>query len=333
MENNVNINLSMLSGLNAYSFTDSGDCFHVNKSLGNGKQYISDEITSSTIVVNNSLLNTLNVIDSNIKSDLFDTSLKTEATYTLDDLLDLGNEDLNPTTYFDASLNKEDSFLSQCDVTDQISLETAMASPLSSSSEESCDLDEILFMNQPEVSEANNTPMETGLLEELNAENGLETIDHSSLQDMLNASGGDLGALCSLLLQSQDASNSEPEKVNQIENETFVQPSSPSGSETSECESVRYKPYKKQRTPEQKQRKKAQNRTAATRYRIKKKDELKAMSAEADELEQKNKELKGKVDGLKSEIDYLKNLMLDVIKARLAKGAKPENLLSVVLAQ
>lgn len=84
---------------------------------------------------------------------------------------------------------------------------------------------------------------------------------------------------------------------------------------------VRYSPYKKKyKTVEQRQRKKAQNRNAASRYRSKKNKELEGIFNEANELETKNKELRGKVDGLKTEIDYLKNLMLDVIKARLSQG-------------
>ena len=274
------------------------------------------------------------MIDSTIKNDTFDISPKDENTYTLDDLLDFENEVLNPAVLFDASLEEDNLFLSP-NTTNEIFLETAMASPLSSSSEESCDLDEILFMDTPNVTIGKNA-METE--EQLNnvAEetvmpgSSLETIDQSMLQESLTLNGANLGALCSLLLQSQNITSLET--TEEIEDSLLSEPSSPETLE-SEKESVRYTPYKKKKTPEQKQRKKAQNRTAATRYRIKKKDELKAMSDEADELEKKNKDLKGKVDGLKSEIDYLKNLMLDVIKARLAKGTSPENLLSVVMAQ
>lgn len=77
----------------------------------------------------------------------------------------------------------------------------------------------------------------------------------------------------------------------------------------------------KRKSKEQKERKKMQNRDAAIRYRNKKKDELADMFNEAEDLESQNKELRGKADGLKKEIDYLKELMLDVIKARLSNGA------------
>jgi len=334
MENNTNNNLLSLLGFQAYSLDDNADnTFQqfVNKSLENGKQNINSDINSMSDM-NTSILNTLNMIDSTIKNDSFDVSLQSENTYTLDDLLDFENEDMNAATLFDGSLEDDSSLLSI--TPDMALIETAIASPLSSSSEESCDLDDILFLDETPLS-GNN--LETEVIEEANTKavkndhQYTEAMEQPSLLECLNYDGTDLSAICSLLFQNQsiEAASENEEEQQSI---TLSAPSSPASSE-SECESVRYKPYKKPKTQEQKQRKKAQNRTAATRYRIKKKDELNAMVEEADELEKKNKDLKGKVDGLKSEIDYLKNLMLDVIKARLAKGASPQNLLSVVMAQ
>lgn len=89
--------------------------------------------------------------------------------------------------------------------------------------------------------------------------------------------------------------------------------------------SVRTVPYRKpksgkrQKTKEQKDRKKNQNRDAALRYRSKRKEELQDLFDEASQLEESNKGLNEKVTGLQKEIDYLKSLMLDVIKARLSK--------------
>lgn len=332
-KNIANINLSSLFGLNAYSIDDTGDCFQnlVNKSLGNGKQCINSDITSISDV-NNSLLNTLNMIDSTIQTD---TLSRDENTYTLDDLLDLESEALNPNVFFNASLEEENLFLSP-NMFNEALMETVIGSPLSSSSEESCDLDEILFMDTPTLPTENIQTAElsnNSLLSEevIQQDNSMVTIDKSLLENLLASNGDCLGALSSILLQSQNIATRE-ENVEEVKCSPISEPSSPATSE-SETESIRYTPYQKKRTPEQKQRKKAQNRTAATRYRIKKKDELRVMCEEADQLEKKNKDLKGKVDGLKSEIDYLKNLMLDVIKARLVKGASPENILFVVMAQ
>ena len=89
-------------------------------------------------------------------------------------------------------------------------------------------------------------------------------------------------------------------------------------------ESARGMPYPKKRpskskTPQQKEKKKHQNRNAASRYRNKKKDELNELFEEANGLEETNKSLSDKVTSLTKEIDYLKGLMLDVIKARLSR--------------
>lgn len=109
-------------------------------------------------------------------------------------------------------------------------------------------------------------------------------------------------------------------------NEFLIQKS---GNPTS---TVRHTPYKeiKKKTPEQKQRKKKQNRNAASKYRCKKKEEVTTVFTEADKLEEKNKELRGTVEGLRKEIDYLKSLMLDVINARLSKKSVAVNLESLL---
>lgn len=337
--NNLNNNLaSLLLGSNAYSADDTGFNLQIliNKSLENGKQFNGDDFAMSDI--NNSLLNTLNMIDSNIKTDFYDSPVKNENTYTLDDLLDIGNEELD-TSLFDVSLEDENLFLPS----NQILMETAMASPLSSSSEESCDLDDLLFMDaqplSPLTNANGNAVVETEVVDESPDQNllndhqyALEANAESSVVNMISDNGADLNALYSLLFQGQSAVSEENTVTEDNALENISEPTSPA-STVSESDSVRYKPYKKPKTTEQKLRKKAQNRTAATRYRTKKKDELKAMDEEADQLEKANKELKGKVEGLRSEIDYLKNLMLDVIKARLAKGASPDALLSTVMAQ
>lgn len=67
---------------------------------------------------------------------------------------------------------------------------------------------------------------------------------------------------------------------------------------------------------DRKQRKKEQNRTAALRYREKKRGEQDHVQKEADELEAKNKVLRDKVDSLSREIKYLKDLMAEVHEAR-----------------
>ena len=270
---------------------------------------------------NDSLLKTLNVIDFNFTSEY---AAKSDNTYTLEDLLDLGNEDLQQSeTQFLDTLEDQPIFSSN-----DILVQTALPSPISSSSDDSSDLNDIFFMDdslpQPE-SPVFNTNHQYVL-------NAFEDQQVKADQHDIPVNETDLSDLCSLLFQNHGIAASSFD-----EPELSPAPSSPASSTSSESESekttsssARYKPYskKKQKTPEQKSRKMAQNRTAANRYRVKKKDELKIMTEEADKLEENNKELKGKVNGLRNEIDYLKNLMLDVIKARLTKGATPESLLT-----
>lgn len=100
--------------------------------------------------------------------------------------------------------------------------------------------------------------------------------------------------------------------------------------QTDMIDSVRSSPYPKtkpakKKSPEQKERKRCQNRNAASKYRNKKKDELGELFEEAQKLEETNKNLSDKVTSLTAEIDYLKGLMLDVIKAKLARSNSPSN--------
>ena len=78
---------------------------------------------------------------------------------------------------------------------------------------------------------------------------------------------------------------------------------------------------KEQKSPQEKLldrklRKKQQNKDAATRYRQKKKAEMDLNHTEVETLENKNIDLRNKVEQMTNEIQYLKNLFADVHKAR-----------------
>nr|XP_003221029.1 PREDICTED: cyclic AMP-dependent transcription factor ATF-4 [Anolis carolinensis] len=75
---------------------------------------------------------------------------------------------------------------------------------------------------------------------------------------------------------------------------------------------------------DKKLKKMEQNKTAATRYRQKKRLEQKALSGECRELEQKNEVLREKADSLSKEIQYLKDLIEEVRKAKNKKVKVPE---------
>ncbi|KFV45410.1 cyclic AMP-dependent transcription factor ATF-4 [Gavia stellata] len=102
------------------------------------------------------------------------------------------------------------------------------------------------------------------------------------------------------------------------------------------CGSVRSKPYdhpaekvvsakmKGEKKIDKKLKKMEQNKTAATRYRQKKRAEQEALSGECRELEQKNQALKEKADSLSKEIQYLKDLIEEVRKAKGKRARVPE---------
>ena len=63
-----------------------------------------------------------------------------------------------------------------------------------------------------------------------------------------------------------------------------------------------------------------QNKTAATRYRQKKRAEQESLLSEHEVLERKNMELTEKAESMAREIEYLKELMAEVRTARTKKG-------------
>lgn len=78
----------------------------------------------------------------------------------------------------------------------------------------------------------------------------------------------------------------------------------------------RHKPYSRSSLEDKKVRKKEQNKNAATRYRQKKKQEIKEIQGEERELAEHNEKLKEKMKSLQQEIGYLKGFMREVFKAK-----------------
>lgn len=70
---------------------------------------------------------------------------------------------------------------------------------------------------------------------------------------------------------------------------------------------------------EKKLKKMEQNKTAATRYRQKKRVEQELLTTELQDLEQRNRELAEKAESISREIQYLKDLMEEVRKHRRGK--------------
>lgn len=76
------------------------------------------------------------------------------------------------------------------------------------------------------------------------------------------------------------------------------------------------KPYSRTPPEEKRIRKKEQNKNAATRYRLKKKQEIEDILGEEKQLQQRNEHLKSELTEIGREIKYLKNLMRDMFKAK-----------------
>lgn len=73
---------------------------------------------------------------------------------------------------------------------------------------------------------------------------------------------------------------------------------------------------RKSKVEDRRERKKQQNRTAALRYREKKRSQQDILEQEADELQKKNTALRDKVESIKKEMKYLKDLMAEVQRER-----------------
>lgn len=76
------------------------------------------------------------------------------------------------------------------------------------------------------------------------------------------------------------------------------------------------KPYSRPSVEEKKLRKKEQNKNAATRYRIKKKQEVEESKFEEQRLADYNRELRSKLDDISREVKCLKSLMRDVYRKK-----------------
>ncbi|XP_020319653.1 uncharacterized protein atf5a [Oncorhynchus kisutch] len=76
--------------------------------------------------------------------------------------------------------------------------------------------------------------------------------------------------------------------------------------------------------PERKQKKRDQNKTAAHRYRQRKRAELDCLEEQLHGLEGHNRELRDKAESVEREIQYVKDLLIEVYKARSQRLKQPD---------
>jgi len=118
---------------------------------------------------------------------------------------------------------------------------------------------------------------------------------------------------------SVESTTQEDEVINSI---TIATTPKSAGGKIAAGSRQRSKPYARPKSsagPDKKNRKRNQNRDAATRYRSKKKEEAEVLALQEAELQAQNSELNKQVDSLSTEINYLKNLMRELIQAKNKK--------------
>lgn len=109
---------------------------------------------------------------------------------------------------------------------------------------------------------------------------------------------------------SSEDSVDDPDWILEPERRTLKQAACVSGKNS------RHRPYSRPTIEDKKVRKKEQNKNAATRYRQKKKQEIKEILGEERELTEHNEKLQNQVKDLQREIGYLKGLMRDLFRAK-----------------
>lgn len=130
------------------------------------------------------------------------------------------------------------------------------------------------------------------------------------------ASPGFLFTINSSQLHSDNSMCSD--KSSQISDTEFTQVKTRTVKKKS-CKDSRASPYDQPVEYEKKDRKRVQNKNAATRYRVKKRSEKESLFEQEKRLGDKNQQLKEKVESLRREISYMKELMHEIQKAKQSK--------------
>ncbi|XP_015510942.1 activating transcription factor of chaperone [Neodiprion lecontei] len=153
---------------------------------------------------------------------------------------------------------------------------------------------------------------------------GAENISLEPLGDVASelAAVDEIVRSCAKNISSSSLSTSSDTSCVSFEEDSNDDPlwtpeATPSTTSTPVVSKNRYrKPYSRPPSDDRKVRKKEQNKNAATRYRQKKKQEIKEIVGEVQELTNYNEKLQGQVGDLQREIRCLKGLMRDLFKAK-----------------
>ncbi|KAL3877904.1 hypothetical protein ACJMK2_035546 [Sinanodonta woodiana] len=116
-------------------------------------------------------------------------------------------------------------------------------------------------------------------------------------------------------LRTEDSSCND--EYMEMDTDSVVSPASSFECKVSKSKKSRHEPYCTEYVQVgRKEKKKVQNKNAATRYRLKKRAEKQALQSDESILVEKNKDLKEKVESLQREISYMKDLMAEIYKAK-----------------
>ena len=170
------------------------------------------------------------------------------------------------------------------------------------------DIDRVLQSEptSPYSIESEDTSLENSLIE---SDPDLVTVDSSYLMEEL------LKPAPEVAVQPEISSRSMRPQRQKVRYDPYTPPDSPDSVGRSPYLKTKSK-YEPSKVTDSKSRKKQQNKDAALRYRMKKKNEKSNIVDECSQLEKKNEELKDKVDCMTREIKYLKDLLLEVHQAK-----------------
>lgn len=174
-------------------------------------------------------------------------------------------------------------------------------------------MDELLDASDIIMDESGTSLLEAPILSPVSA-NDVESILLSSPPSPLDTSGGSCSSSAQLLY---GMSVSEPVSDTDQTNDPDYGPQRSTKRRSAQRSAPYTKSSQKSNGPvDRKERKKEQNRSAAIRYREKKRSETGVIGSEVEQLQKRNTELKDKVDSMTREITYLKDLMAAVLKAK-----------------
>ncbi|KAL4241114.1 bZIP transcription factor [Mactra antiquata] len=200
----------------------------------------------------------------------------------------------------------------------------------------SSDLHPFENLIQPEISLGNGDIIEINISHDIDSSftpsvQAVDTSSYISLSPLSNEADSVLSSGPSSPIESaedfstidtsylSDEASSSSVKSSQVSDESFTKLKSKSSKRNKVKTSPYDSDYETCNISDKRLRKKMQNKNAATRYRVKKRQEKETLQEQEVRLSDRNKELREKVESLQREIQYMKELMHEINKAKKSK--------------